>query len=153
MTYTREEWAALTPEERGPCEETTTCRDAKGYGLCGVKRFGQRINRTHRLAWIDANGQLPPPEAPQVLHHCDNPPCRRVSPLFLGTNAENVADKMAKGRYVFGGNGFKDWVRCKNGHEFTEENTILRPEGGRKCRECGRAAVRRNYWAKKRTAA
>lgn len=27
-------------------------------------------------------------------------------------------------------------TRCKNGHEFTPENTILRKGGGRKCRTC-----------------
>jgi hypothetical protein len=37
-----------------------------------------------------------------VLHHCDNPPCMRPSCLFLGTQADNAADMIAKGR---GANG------------------------------------------------
>lgn len=33
-----------------------------------------------------------------VLHKCDNPPCWNPEHLFQGTNADNVADKMLKGR-------------------------------------------------------
>lgn len=33
-----------------------------------------------------------------VLHTCDVPHCHNDAHWFLGTNAENVADKVAKGR-------------------------------------------------------
>lgn len=36
----------------------------------------------------------------QVLHHCDVRSCINPAHLFLGTNADNVADKIAKGRGV-----------------------------------------------------
>ena len=36
------------------------------------------------------------------MHKCDNPPCCKPSHLLLGTNADNVADKVAKGRQTSG---------------------------------------------------
>jgi hypothetical protein len=35
----------------------------------------------------------------KVLHRCDTPACVRPAHLFLGSQAENVADMMAKGRW------------------------------------------------------
>lgn len=33
------------------------------------------------------------------MHRCDTPRCLNVDHLFVGTQADNVADKMAKGRH------------------------------------------------------
>lgn len=37
-----------------------------------------------------------------VLHRCDNPTCVRPDHLFLGDQALNMADKVAKGRQTRG---------------------------------------------------
>lgn len=49
-----------------------------------------------RFSWIVTYGPIP--DGLDVLHHCDNPPCVRPDHLFLGTDADNAADKTAKGR-------------------------------------------------------
>lgn len=47
---------------------------------------------TYELRW----GLVP--EGLCVLHRCDNPKCVNVDHLFLGTRADNNADKVAKNR-------------------------------------------------------
>lgn len=69
-----------------------------GNGYRELRRDG-RQQYAHRLAWEDAHGPIP--AGMKVLHHCDNPPCSNVDHLFLGTQADNMADMKAKGR----GNG------------------------------------------------
>lgn len=76
-----------------PCVETTWSRNEKGYGR--ASRDGRRI-LAHRYAWEQAHG--PVPVGLFVLHACDNPPCVNVEHLFLGTYADNNADRDAKGR-------------------------------------------------------
>lgn len=67
-------------------------RDSKGYAI--VHTLGEQ--RGHRAVWVLTKG--PVPAGMCVLHRCDNPPCVRPSHLFLGTHADNAADKVAKGR-------------------------------------------------------
>jgi len=42
------------------------------------------------------------PNELQVLHKCDVRNCINPEHLFLGTNTDNVADKMSKGRFYAG---------------------------------------------------
>lgn len=83
-------------------------------------------------------------EGKVVRHTCDNPPCFLYEHLVLGTVADNNSDRVARGRHH---NAVK--THCKNGHEFTPENTYRRSDnGGRRCKACAREFTDR-YLAKK----
>lgn len=79
------------------CEPWTGCRSAAGYGI--IQREG-RTMRAHRVAWALAYGPIP--DGLNVLHRCDNPPCCNPTHLWLGTHADNMRDRGAKGRTASG---------------------------------------------------
>lgn len=89
------------PHMQTPCwvwTAATTRPDdhLRGYGLFGVKHRSRTPARAHRVAWEMAEGADAGPW--HVLHACDTPACVRRDHLFLGTNADNTADRVAKGR-------------------------------------------------------
>jgi hypothetical protein len=78
----------------------------RGYGQ--ISKPGRRGGAmfVHRFSWETFFG--PVPDGLKVLHKCDNPKCWRPSHLFVGTNAENTADMLAKGRHQ---HGDQHWTR------------------------------------------
>jgi hypothetical protein len=71
--------------------------DKDGYG--GFWAHGRNL-KAHRIAWNLTNGPIP--DGLRVCHRCDNPSCVRPDHLFLGTDADNVRDRQAKGRSARG---------------------------------------------------
>ena len=117
------------------------CLEWTGYDM--GDRYGAiwsdgRYVRTHRLAWELVHGSIP--EGLFVCHKCDNPPCCDVEHLFLGTPADNNADRDAKGR---GRNQHLLKTHCKRGHMFDEANTYM-ARGARICRACDNARAPRH---------
>ena len=106
---------------------------SNGYGHT---RFNGKTERVHRVAACLYLGFDINDKKTLVLHKCDNPSCFNPEHLFLGSPALNMKDCAKKGRTrgEFYNNSLK--THCPQGHEYTPENTYVRPNGQRACRTC-----------------
>ncbi|WP_051531721.1 HNH endonuclease [Sphingomonas sp. URHD0057] len=133
-------WAKV---ERGGEDECWPFIGSRTVGY-GYFYWGSSFGvRAHRVAYsLTHNIELRRDDV--ILHRCDNPPCCNPAHLTLGTHADNVADKVAKGR-ARGGNSGK--THCQRGHALSPPNTYATPDGRRQCRTCA-AGRQRAYKAR-----
>lgn len=99
-----------------------------GYGHFWFEGKPQSAHRVAHKLFIG-----PIPEGMQVNHTCDVKLCVEPTHLYAGTQSDNQRDAVSRGRH-------KETKKraCIRGHAFTPENTYVRPDGRRRCRECQR---------------
>jgi len=133
-------------DKRGPdeCWPWTTGLNHDGYGAFSYTGENGRVIRLGAHRWILGHlrgTHLGPGE--EACHSCDNPPCCNPAHLRVGSHQDNMTDMAERNRQP------KARVtHCPQGHPYDEENTLIRRDGRRKCRECGRQAARDRQAAK-----
>lgn len=131
-------WEKVIKGRANECWIWQASIDSCGYGTI---RVGRTHDKAHRVSYFLATGQKP--GSSHVLHACDTPPCVNPRHLFLGTHADNMRDRLKKGRHPS-----SQKTHCKYGHEYTTENTG-RSKNQRWCRECKRRRGLETYYKKR----
>ncbi|MDF9750289.1 HNH endonuclease [Arthrobacter sp. ES3-54] len=90
-----ERFYAKTVRADNGCLLWTAGKNDFGHGRFVLR--GKTI-LAHRAAWLIEYGEILLTEQ-FLLHACDTPACVEVAHLRVGTHAENMADRAARGRY------------------------------------------------------
>ncbi len=108
-------WPKVDVQGADDCWPWKAYRMPHGYGVHSLSpKEPKREALVHRIAWLLEHGSIP--MGVHVLHRCDNPPCCNPAHLFLGTQADNIADMVAKSRQQSGersGKAKLTWVQVR----------------------------------------
>lgn len=100
--------------------------DKKGYGRIGFRR------RAIKATWVSVYFYNDTPRGSKhVLHKCDNPSCVNPFHLYLGTNDDNVRDKLERRRHAKHGVN-----QCLSGHKYSEHGFLVNGRNNRTSRRC-----------------
>lgn len=109
-----------------PCVEYEGTRNKNGYGILPKPVYGTRIASRAALAT-----KLGRPVVGSTRHTCDNPPCINQDHLIEGTQAQNIADAVERGRIARGPRK----TTCTRGHDV---RAVGRRSTSGQCAECRR---------------
>lgn len=91
-SFSQRFWSQVSIPGRSECWVWNGSKSNKGYGTI---RYGGRRVGAHRYAYTWKNG---PAGDLFVCHRCDNRSCVNPEHFFLGTNSDNMRDKVSKSR-------------------------------------------------------
>lgn len=123
-------------EKTEGCWNWTACLTHDGYGRFSLKR---KARLAHVISYLLSGNEIP--DGMTLDHKCRNRKCVNPDHLEPKTGKENVLC----GESFSAKNARK--TECVNGHELTQENTYIRPNGNRDCRACIR--TRGNKYSKR----
>ena len=86
-------WKSVDMGGPDECWDWQRAKTTAGYGSLV---FNGNKTYSHRVAHESINGPIT--DSLHVLHSCDNPACCNPAHLSLGTNQDNIADSVRKGR-------------------------------------------------------
>lgn len=118
------------------CVVWTGALNSRGYG---VYRHEGRAALVHRVAWVDAHGEIP--DGLTVDHLCLNRRCVNVDHLELVTYSENSIRKGAS------------FTHCIRGHELARRTRNGGRDNERYCPTCENEQRRARYRASREAGA
>lgn len=130
--------AMCVTNDDNQCLEWTGYVMPSGYGTIS---WNSREWVVHRAMWTVQVGPIPDDDDWTIDHLCRNKRCVNVTHLEVVTRTEN--SMRAGGVWVARQRNMTTQF-CRNGHEYTPENTRRTPKGYRCCKTC-----RREAWAKR----